>query len=862
MKQKTLNRALFSLGTAIMLGLSGCGDSSDNEVNTPYGDTVSIVGSIEQISQRKQEISLAKSDAKTPDEMVKLFSLLADGSMKDTNISCKLAIDKSYSCDNIKVGKEYVVRYSKKIDNNKTLELKANVNIPTGLITRDVPIDVPVTKMTTVISESIMKAIDKAVLSVPELTEQQSADIITNLVKAIEPTVKKLIESGTIKIPADNDFMVNGSFDGAPVVSNVKLNDEAGTIISDKNVTQVLNVHQSLIGANSFGTLYHKDLIAKIFEQMQPDDQGTQDIPEWVLNVLTEKYDYKFSLADLKAHIIFFKPDGSDYFVDQMKLISDKTSDEVNSAIYDAIDRVNSKVEDGELKKAFLASIAEYKKALAKHDIKILSKYPPTIGVLFKNWDTSSTTFDNVGQSLVYLLYAKNVYARSIVTSVLDKALELNGKYNDILEHQYVYDLDPSFIFMSILTEDDFKKFDKPSGTLDVDTKMGIFTIKVDSLGWIMEDPFTFNKDKFQEMKIKYPTVNGVVTKTITNINQLHVLGMWESGFGLSYDASNEITPDLVTGDYTVSITYDNQTITTTKHLYVIDNLEKYQVKFKGSLGQSEVSKTILPTTDKQGMMLENLRVEWDDTDLQAKVDSANLPADIRVVYEVVLNHIIQDEQVNIFNSSWQKQTILGNSIVIPEPLVKNSDKEDDFYVVSVIPLFIDKTTRQKIAEGAVASTSFTVGNSTTLVGSENINLFGKVKVSKVNHLKVAVGAKKCTYNDVAYIAKCTTDVLFTGDVKENGDYSLKINAKKLQEKLRENNRVNAFLTIFDDKKDSGKIQQDDKGSKKIYFPTNKYLRFTDSGQLEVHIGTNDLASKSSVSYIKPGESIFKKINF
>ena len=377
-----------------------------------------------------------------------------------------------------------------------------------------------------------------------------------------------------------------------------------------------------------------------------------------------------------------------------------------------------------------------------------------------------------------------------------------------------------------------------------------------------MEDPFTFNKDKFQEMKIKYPTVNGVVTKTITNINQLHVLGMWESGFGLSYDASNEITPDLVTGDYTVSITYDNQTITTTKHLYVIDNLEKYQVKFKGSLGQSEVSKTILPTTDKQGIMLENLRVEWDDTDLQAKVDSANLPADIRVVYEVVLNHIIQDEQVNIFNSSWQKQTILGNSIVIPEPLVKNSDKEDDFYVVSVIPLFIDKTTRQKVAEGAVASTSFTVGNSTTLVGSENINLFGKVKVSKVNHLKVAVGAKKCTYNDVAYIAKCTTDVLFTGDVKENGDYSLKINAKKLQEKLRENNRVSAFLTIFDDKKDSGKIQQDDKGSKKIYFPTNKYLRFTDSGQLEVHIGTNDLASKSSVSYIKPGESIFKKINF
>ena len=229
--------SLVSFFTAVAIVTSGCGGGGggDSTTTTEQTDTTqtddttldyrgnsSLTGTIEGTSTNAAPAlapALASS-ATTPTELIKLYVLDENGDMVDINITCDISSGK-YTCDGIADGEEYIVRYLKKLDDNKTFELKASATIPKGATQAEAP----VSKVTTLITETIVQAVEESLVSLKSVNKETIKNIVEKVKESVETAVITLIQNGTIKLPSDDDLIIAKDINDIQATAKAQTND-------------------------------------------------------------------------------------------------------------------------------------------------------------------------------------------------------------------------------------------------------------------------------------------------------------------------------------------------------------------------------------------------------------------------------------------------------------------------------------------------------------------------------------------------------------------------------------------------------------------------------------------------------------
>lgn len=616
-------QSLVTLSFAAALVLSGCGGgssnpSSDNPATNVPGDdnsggdsTIqndykgdrSLSGSIESFGNSLQVNS---PDAQDPNEIVKLYVLDDNGNMKDTNIVCSIN-GNSYTCPNIAGNKEYIVRYMKKVADGKVLELKSNVRLADADVT-----DAKVDRVSSLIVDTITKAVEEALVGV-KLTEDNVKDLISNVKDAIKSSFATLVESGLVEIPSQNDMVITLADDetfekfAGTTKENDKLSSASGVILTDDSVSKTLQANKNVAKAdNYFATLSKKELVQEIFNQT-----GDDGVPDWVVNFLADKYNTKaYTVGQFQNKLSFesealrdgeWKPD--EWFVNELERMGIDRDDQ-EALARDILETIKGKISSGDVLSSMKQRINEFytlKDTANKtpDEIRKLADFPPVIAYLFSQEFaqsmTTATQFENMGQAIVYVMYAEKIAVKEVQKNKLETYLNANGKplFLEKLQHMRIVEVDPFFIFQDLefqlggaydtLSINWFEartdKFWNENGEKEFLT---IHT-DVEKPGWMMNPDAEVDISKLTNATLTYPTENGT-TKTVNlevNANEMD-----RDFIALSYnpwshcemsdqpcepDTSKMNIIDHTSGDYTVTITYDGERVSKTfKDFFVL----------------------------------------------------------------------------------------------------------------------------------------------------------------------------------------------------------------------------------------------------------------------------------------------------
>lgn len=233
----------------------------------------------------------------TETEAVKLYVVGEDGELEDTGISCTFeedGEDRTYDCDGVKDGINYIVRYVKlNATTGKALEMKASAYVPEGGTAPAGVVDVsPQTSV-------VVKALVDAILSATAGTGIDD-EIVNTIIQSVKTAIETLVSSGFIQIPS----MVVDVDDGTTLddlvgddTENEKLDNTAGLILTDSTVDAELGIIASYTQAASFDlstvdTPEEKAaLIQKVFNDLLTDETGDKEgMPDFFYNFFTWHY--------------------------------------------------------------------------------------------------------------------------------------------------------------------------------------------------------------------------------------------------------------------------------------------------------------------------------------------------------------------------------------------------------------------------------------------------------------------------------------------------------------------------------------------------------------------------------------------
>ena len=358
--------------------------------------------------------------------VVKLFAVTSGGDLEDTGIACKFLPEKDrngdpkYSCEGVKDGNTYVVKYVRLLEDNRAIEMKVNVDLPEGAT--EAP-EGRISPQTTVVVDAILKA----VLSATE-GKDIDEDVVKDIVTSVKEAVETLVETGAVQIPsmvveAPKDEQGNYITSAAELVKGRKVefarNDEldevSGVLVADEKVAKQVDAAKVEIEVRELKKIDvsdergKKDLIAKIFAKLL----GDNDVPGYIVEFFTRQYvaNKQVALGELfNAVRNGLKVDPELGVTLDMLGLSDKNA---AAKLADTLEEIY-----GLQGKKFSGALTEEEKAK-------LAKIPGVITVAFpaSEWrgrEILPKTTLTVPQSIVFTIFVTDKYVPSAFEDVTD----------------------------------------------------------------------------------------------------------------------------------------------------------------------------------------------------------------------------------------------------------------------------------------------------------------------------------------------------------------------------------------------------------------------------------------------------------
>ncbi len=367
--------------------------------------------------------------ASADNAIVKLYAVGGNGVLEETGIPCHFLDEKDaqdnpkYSCEGVADGKSYVVKYLRILPGNKALEMKVNVDIPTGQT--QAPAE-PVSPESTVVVDTIVNAILTATEG-----KEIDPDIVEDIIGSVKTVVKNLIDSGAVQVPSmmveapkdeHGDFIGNAADletkQNIAFASNDKLDTTTGGLLSRDDVAQEVDAVKVEIQVRELskidvqGDVGKKRLIAKIFDKLIDDG----DVPEFIVDFFAKQFSQgvEVDVARLYHAIVAGLRVRPELGVD--------------------INTWNLQPEDAASKlRALLADIytLQHKQAdgsLNELDKKKLAEIPGIVPAVFKaaDWEgkpIDATTRFNVPQGIVFTIFVTDKLIPELFAEYTGKSL-------------------------------------------------------------------------------------------------------------------------------------------------------------------------------------------------------------------------------------------------------------------------------------------------------------------------------------------------------------------------------------------------------------------------------------------------------
>ena len=837
-----------------------------------YTGTQSFSGSVDTSSLSSSDKSLlasrsfsfnrSSSDATLAGtELVKLYVVNGDGELKFTGITCDVATDGSgdYTCDGVLGGIDYIVRYVKQLDDNKTLEMRSTASVPE---TGTVP-DVVINPVTTLVAEAVVQAVSEAITGLVA-NEELVQEIIESVKAAVEQTLTTLIQSGVITIPS---MVEEGDLADVSQTATEKeaLATATGTVLSDDNVSEALTSTKTDALVTSLTYLSNRQKIALIFDQMLEDGGA----PKWMVNFIGDNWnnvtdDMTFGwMATNIVDALETDPDDAKWELEKLGLTSDT---EIANFLDDLKTYVTGKITDGTALTEAKTAISQYHTIKAKaaadrteDEVQFLKEFPPVVGELFPatfiSTVTASTKFQNSGQVTAYLIFLADIFTREQAAEYMQNQTTYTlNLFGDEAQHMHLVNFeDPSFIFIELGFDataaaayagvyfNDWAEIRSDKIWDDTDgSSSAILRVEtgVENPMWFF-NPIT--TASVTSAKLTYPTATG--TKQVDldyEVKDGESVWLHLDSYICTDNTYSDCSPnpdgvtDHVSGNYTISVTVAGVTASKTfENVIVINDPDTYRPKLVSPREFPQWSEDMNDTewmaleqafwdaggvsvfAPNVGDTLEGAVFKWTAPDVSA----LNLPDNIKVAYQISISRYQTDsnatreycEQGNwdecnteIYSSWWEDRVITGTSFTLPISLPQNQTEDwdngiQDQYSVGVNMVLVNKDTGRYITEGGSSWTNFRVGQPPYIVdGSEPVNFTGTISLEGStfpSNAVVALMAESNVYSGGTWT--WTTEVITSQTVSAAGTYELNTTTGEIKTALAAGKWIS--LMVFND---------------------------------------------------------------
>ncbi len=848
-----------------LLVMTGCDSKSGGSTNgngdtNPYEGRATLSGEVKFDGLSSSDRSLLSSDSServisgrslfsAPDaqELVVLFVVNEEGELKPTGISCSIS-GSSYTCPNIADGHTYVVRYLRKVQDGRVLELRTNAAVPKNATSAQAGVD----PVTTLVVDAIVRAVQEAI-SGTRATADLVHEIMESVKSAVESSVRTLVSQGVIAIPS----MVAQTTEDLETLAgisseNARVSEVSGSVLSDSNVSTYIGAARSSAQSAMLANMTHAEIIRTIFAQMM-DDGGA---PEWMVLFLADRY--TASLPDsLKTVGSLSESIGDTLFLDledgelQWRGWDDNiTEGELAALLTEVNTSMQSPSTGGALAKAKEA-IVNYHTLRAKEnkteaDLKELAHFPVIVGELFpKSFAenmTPDTEFQNLGQAVVYVIYLVDIFAQEAIYDELKDKVP----YREALRDFHPFDFNPEFIFIDLgLNSQTAANY--PGVFLDhveirserlwMEGSDGEVSALRASFG-LSAAAWLFDSPESVTATLTYPKEGGTTGTVDLLLDMDDSDGSWiDVQLEPWAQQEEDVVTDFRSGTYTLRVTVDGEAHTFTLHdVFVLGGVdasprltspraypkwysgideEEYQAEWEAFTTSG--GPTIF--APNSGEKLERPTFRWEGADLS----SLELPENIRAGYRIHLSRFYlpgeaegdtTDEKMRwcweqedwrkcnqeIYNSWWDDRVIFANSFTLPVSLPESSEGEE--YHVGVTLVLIDRNTGREVAQGGDSHTSFTVGtpdipsDETEVTFSAAVQL-GQGQSELPQQLKLALIGEKWSEVDGSQVS-----TIGAVPVDSVGEASLTVSLGEINASL--NNREHLSLVLFVDENSNG----------------------------------------------------------
>ena len=850
MKNYISKLSVAALTATLLFGMAGCSSDStsaaavvEEEEVVSYAGSLTLDGSVDtsslsaadQNEVRKRSRTSRVDERTDGEEFVKLYVVDVNGSYVDTGIVCEVNAG-AYTCPNIAGDNEYIVRYVQDLGNGQILEMTSSISVED---TSPLPAATVVSPITTMVVETLVKAVQDAVEG---LTADATliAEIIESVKTAIVNTITTLIQTNVIQIPS---LVVDGNFTeieaAATVVEvdNNSLDNIASVVTTNEDVALNIEAVQSEAEADSFSALDDAAKLQAVFDAIGWKD----DMPGWVLEMFTAEYnnvEANMTFGWILASNAPFAVDSAEidsYVTDKLGVdavtlagIAATIAADINASLLDATEtgifyELKTQVNNYHTIKA--------KTTLTDADKEFMRNFPSVVGEIFPAAFAltmePTTTMQNMAQMFLVLGFT-DLYdgvVGDMIKEQLFTALAGTVTYEGEVERlvdELFDDMGGQFILEAYTIEDLAAYNNLYVGHSEAESQDlwdGMtqstalrFTAMLSKMEWDLsetEEGMPAAEAANTTAVLTYPKADGTDGTVNLTFQEMHghtffgVMPMIENpdfNPGLPYSDTNmewivnpdttQIISDFVTGEYSVTFTYNSETFTDVSSHYFIQDSSDYRAEMVSPEAQPQwqedwnewdmgaltaEQQTIIdefqtaqnaywlngvqafaPNVASSGVStdtndtLRGMVISWKAPDVSA----LDLPDNIEVAYNVnvrlfaptdtnadgVANHedCMADWQacnIDIYSSWNEDKRITSTSMTLPVDLALSdydaTTAVGSNYDLSVDVVFVNKDTGREVSRGGWTNAQFRVGETLALTGTELVTFNGDIEFSE-----------------------------------------------------------------------------------------------------------------------------------
>lgn len=824
-------------GTPVGGGGGGSVDQDSYEGSAKVAGTIKLSSltssdSAQLDSGAGKKMAGARTKAVDPStEGVKLYVVGEGGELEDTGISCSLTEDdngdRSYECDGIKDGINYVVRYVQMTATGDALELKASAYVPDGAFQPEE--EVEVTPQSSVITEALVAAVLSAT-SGAEISD----DVVNDIIASVKTAIETLVESGTIQIPSMVvDVEEGAGFDDVigGKTENEKLDNAAGLVLTDDAVDTELGfiaseTEAALFDMSTIDTPEEKEaFIRKVFSDLITDDKGESDsMPDVFFNFFTWLYVNNMT-----------KPAGG--LLDSL----------LGSIIYDAAAVNTNLVTTANLLAALNGDLNDMYALLAIDPASLtaqqkadLADFPPIFRGLFPSsiLPVTTTTQLNPPQAIAMVVYMEEVF----MPDTVEPQGDLSGSSDDSGQINYddmeVYDWDDGALFtylgleqyitthQSLFTGVDIFELYLHPGTVWVDNQekdaLMCGTGILDLEAFLGDGDDELAGDSGATVTLTYPKASGgtgtapmVFISRPGDDHSYWGIDPWgEAEMAAGGSGPVDINParvfsDFTSGIYTITVVYAGETTIKSFEKKVITGLTGKHVKITTPKGmpywpgdnatQAELDafntawevfyagggRTNFTANVKANGLAPSFGEEATHAKITVswKAPEVTLPEGVQMVYDLDIGQSSCDPNggpcswTPIWNTWENNKRIFTTSATIPYifPIQTAQEAQGNPYHLNIGVNFVNKATGEYLGRGGNAHTEFTVGEPVDLNAIFTLKGLNSITISDTTvapeNLRVAL--VKESYNSTT--STSTRTIVRIADIINENGYNLDV---------------------------------------------------------------------------------------